>query len=91
MGFSDLVAGVGDEVEALVHRLPDGVDLIERVIADGADLDELDLMLDSLPDDAEIAQLTGALNNPAELKRLLAARDAEAAAHAVDRGRKPAE
>lgn len=88
--FADLVNGVGDEVEALVQRLPDGVDVIERVIAEGADLDELDLMLGSLPDDAEIEQLAGVLDDPAALRKLMDARDADGGAHAVERDRRNA-
>lgn len=81
ISFSDLVAGMGGEIEALVHRLPAGVDVIERIIADGADMEELDLMLGSLPDADELDRLTAALDDPGKLTALLATREAGVVAH----------
>ncbi|HUG13471.1 MAG TPA: hypothetical protein VMM78_00520 [Thermomicrobiales bacterium] len=88
IAFADVLSGVGDEVAGLVKRLPEGVDLIERNIADGADPEGLALMLGSLPDADEVERLRAALDNPAELDRLLATRDAITVSQAWRRDRK---
>jgi hypothetical protein len=87
--FEDVVAAVGGEVAGLVSRLPDGVDVIERSIADGADPDGLALLLGSLPDADEVERLSAALDDPVALNELLALRDRDhfKAARAVNRTR----
>jgi hypothetical protein len=75
ISFAEVIAGVEDEVADLITRLPDDVGLIELVMAEGSDPCGLTRMLESLPDSSEVEQLTAALNNPAKLEQLLAARD----------------
>lgn len=78
MMFEDVVKGVGLELEGLIDRLPDGVDIIERSIAEGSDPDGLALLLGSLPDAAEVDRLSAALDDLVALDALLALRDREA-------------
>lgn len=85
--FEDVVAGMGVEVAGLVERLPDGVDLIERDIAEGSDPDALALLLGSLPDADEVEQLSEALDDPAALNQLLALRDRDFFVTPPDAGR----
>ena len=62
----------------LLDQLPDDVDTIERVIAAGRGTDDLRRMLASLPDTGDLADLDALLEQPDELRYLLADREARA-------------
>ena len=71
-----MLSDVQADVARLLRKLPGDDTVIELTPAAGSDPAGLAWMLASLPDDDELDALVVALDDPDQLKRLLASRDA---------------
>lgn len=76
--LAQMRADVERDVAELIDSLPDDIAIIDRQIAQGSDPDELQMLLDSLPDAGDLDELRLMLNDPTKLQHLLDTREAEA-------------